>query len=182
MTSIQKPESLDRFYESPDPWGYRNSADDERRRSELLAALPPRRYQRGLDIGCGNGFVTFSLPAEHVLGADVSAKAIEWAERERGSQPRPDRFTFLQSSLFELDRDRLGTFDLIVVTGVLYKQYIGKGSALVRLLVDGLLRQGGILASCHIREWSPPAFPYDRLDTSVYPYRDYAHQLEIYEK
>jgi predicted TPR repeat methyltransferase len=182
MTTIQNAESLDRFYEDSDPWGYRSSADDERRRSELLAALPFRRYQRGLDIGCGNGFLTFSLPAEQMLGVDVSAKAIEWAERERGSQAHPDRFSFLHSSLFELDPDRLGTFDLIVVTGVLYEQYIGKGSALVRLLVDGLLQQGGILASCHIREWNPPSFAYDRLDTSVYPYRGYAHQLEIYKK
>lgn len=182
MAGIQKPDELDAFYETPDPWGYRSHADDDRRRIELLAALPRRKYRRCLDIGCGDGFVTFSLPGDDVVGIDVSEKAIQWAARQAAEQPVPQRFDFERLSIFDPELKALGRFDLIVITGVLYEQYIGKGKAVVRSVVDDLLQDGGVLASCHIREWSPVRFPYPLLDMTLYPYREYTHQLEIYRK
>lgn len=182
MQTIQTSEELNAFYQAPDPWGYEEDADDQRRRLELLGALPVRHYRRCLDIGCGNGFLTFTLPGDEVVGVDISDKAIAWANARRDQQPRPERFNFHVLSLFNLSSEMLGCFDLIVATGVFYDQYIGKGRALVRLLVDSLLNEGGVLASCHIRDWNAPLFPYNRLDTSVYPYRGYTHYLEVYKK
>ncbi len=182
MVELQKPGELDEFYEKPDPWNYRSNPDDERRRVELMSLLPRRNYARCLDIGCGNGFVTFFLPGDEVVGIDYSQKAVQWASELIAEQPRPERFRFECLSLFDPRLRELGRFDLVVVTGVLYEQYIGRGKAVVRNLVDEMLEEGGVLASSHIRDWSPLRFPYSLLDVTVYPYRDYTHQLEIYRK
>lgn len=178
----QRPEELDAFYERPDPWGYRTHPDDERRRMELLAILPRREHRRCLDIGCGDGFVTHALPAREVVGIDASEKAVQWARQNNAGKADAARFRFENLSLFDPRVRALGRFDLVVITGVLYEQYIGKGRAVVRCLVDDLLEDGGTLVSCHIREWSPLRFPYGLLDMTLYPYREYAHQLEAYKK
>lgn len=182
MTSIQPKEQLDSFYCERDPWNYRNHPDDVRRKTELLSLLPSIKFRRALDIGCGDGFLTFDLPATEVVGTDISSVAIAWAERTRADRPDGQRFSFSSSSLFNLEPDRLGVFDLIVITGVLYPQYIGKTVALIRQKVDALLEEDGIMVSCHINEWRPPRFPYTALDIAMYPYRDYTHRLEIYRK
>lgn len=180
MASVQTPEELDSFYEGPDPWNYFETPDDQRRRIELLSVLPRKQYHRVLDIGCGNGFVTFSLPGDEILGIDMSSKAIQWAREAISHQSSPNRFRFECLSVFDPEILGLGKFDLIVITGVLYEQYIGKAQAVVRWNVDQLLASGGILASCHIREWARVRFPYSLLDMSLYPYRQYTHQLEIF--
>ncbi len=179
--SIQTGNELDEFYSDADPWGYERNVDDQRRRVELLASLPRTRFRRCLDIGCGNGFVTFSLPAEQVMGVDISAAAIAWAEKASTHESQPERFSFRHSSIFQLD-ESLGTFDLIVITGVLYDQYIGRGAPLIRNLIDARLECGGTLVSCHIRSWNAPRFPYTLLDMNLYPYREFTHQLEVYRK
>lgn len=180
MTKVQTPEELDAFYGEPDPWNYFGTPDDQRRRIELLSVLPRKAYQRVLDIGCGNGFISFSLPGDEILGIDISNKAIEWARAAISNQSHPKRFRFDRLSLFDPEILALGKFDLIVITGVLYEQYIGKAQALARWNVDQLLAPEGILASCHIREWARVRFPYSLLDMSLYPYRQYTHQLEIF--
>ena len=178
---IQTAEELDEFYASSDPWEYDHTGDDHRRKRELLALLPRRSYGRTLDIGCGNGFLTGDLPGDQVLGVDISRRAIEWARERAVSEAVDDRLLFEVASLFDLNPDRHGTFDLIVITGVLYSQYIGKGAPLVRILIDSLLRERGILACCHIADWQPLRFAYTVLDTILYPYREFTHRLEVYQ-
>lgn len=179
---IQTAAELDAFYDKPDPWGYKASPDDERRKNELLSLVPKRHWKSTLDIGCGDGFVTFNLPGNSVVGVDLSSNAIEWAEHNRALHKDANRFQFRNSSLFEIDAEKLGRFDLIVITGVLYPQYIGRSFSIVRQIIDSLLEKNGVLVSCHIDEWSPPRFPYSILDISLYPYRGYTHRLEIYTK
>ncbi len=182
MTTIQTKQQLDCFYSEPDPWQYAGHPDDARRKTELLSLIPPRQFERTLDIGCGNGFLTFDLPGKAVTGVDLSSSAIAWACQNRDMRDDAARFSFVAASLFELDPKRLGLFDLVVITGVLYAQYIGRTSSLVRQRIDELLEEGGILISCHIDEWHPPRFPYTTLDVVLYPYRDHAHRLEVYRK
>lgn len=179
---LQSVAELDAFYAKADPWGYQHHPDDRRRQAELLGLLPERHYGRVLDIGCGDGFVTFSLPGDEVTGVDISPRAIGLARAAAAGRQGGGRFRFLAASLFDLDLLHLGQFDLVVVTGVLYPQYIGNAVSVARLRIDGLLVAGGILATCHIREWNPPRFPYTRLDAALYPYRERTHQLEIYRK
>lgn len=179
---IQKSSELDAFYDRADPWGYIGNPDDERRRLELLSALPRRKFARCLDIGCGNGFVTGSLPGDRVVGIDISPKAIQWAQQISAEQGSADRIEFKCLSLLDPAISGLGKFDLIVVTGVLYEQYIGKAKSLVRIVIDEMLEDGGVIASCHIREWDHIRFPYTLLDRLLYPYRGYTHHLEVLVK
>ncbi len=182
--SLQPLADIDRHYDKPDPWGYENNPQDMRRKSEILGVLPERAYGRVLDIGCGDGFLTFDLPGAAVVGVDVSPAAVGWADKRKAtlSATEAARFTFRAGSVFELPQVVEGEFDLVVITGVLYPQYIGAASSVVLPSIDGILRPGGVLVSCHIDSWNPPRFPYALADLSLYPYRDYMHRLEVYLK
>lgn len=177
---IQSKQELDHYYTSEDPWGYFAHPDDAQRKNHLLSLLPERAYQSTLDIGCGNGFVTLNLPGEQVKACDISARAIEQAKRHADKAGKA--IDYFIANFFDLKPQQHGTFDLIVITGVLYPQYIGKANSLVHLIVDELLNENGVLVSCHIDDWNPPNFPYLLLDRSCYPYRDYFHRLDVYQK
>ena len=114
MSQIQTQQELDDFYKNPDPWAYKSNPDDIRRRHELLACLPNNKYQRVLDIGCGNGFLTSQLPGSEVIGVDLSASAVDWAKESVSEVADSSRFKFQQASIFELKSEKLGKFDLII--------------------------------------------------------------------
>jgi 2-polyprenyl-3-methyl-5-hydroxy-6-metoxy-1,4-benzoquinol methylase len=180
--AIQSREDLDKFYSNNnDPWNYSTNSDDQLRKNYLFANLPRRLYERTLDIGCGNGFVTLDLPGREIVGVDISQKAVEHAI-SRAKDLQHENMKFLDRSIFDLSSKEFGRFDLVVITGVLYPQYIGKARSIIYKIVDDLLDDEGILISCHINEWSPPRFPYINLDTVLYQYREYTHRLEVYKK
>lgn len=179
---LQTKDELDDFWSKPDPWDYDVTSDDEVRVARLLSALPTgREYERTLDIGCGNGFLTHRLPGDEVVGVDISASAIEWARRRVAERDDSERFTFEPASVFDLTPNTFGTFDLIVITGVLYPQYIGNAFTVVTELVRALARPMGILASVQIDQWFPYRFPFTSLTISVDAYREYSHRLEVFE-
>lgn len=176
--SIQSREDLEEFYAERDPWGYRSNSDDAMRRARLLSVIPKRQYCRVLEIGCGDGFVTSQLPGDAVMGIDLSFKAIEFARSQADS-----RTTFWQMSLFDLPHTGWrNMFDLIVIAGMLYPQYIGEGNRLAMVIVDDLLLPGGHLITAHIFEWYRLRFPYTTLSREYYRYREYTHVLEVYQK
>lgn len=178
VRSMQTSEELDAFYSIPDPWKYETTADDRMRLEMIFAHLPEKRFRRVLDIGCGNGFVTAELPGEEIVGVDVSENALKWArQRCFGS-----RFKFYKQGVLELAADQLGEFDLVVMTGVAYPQYIGDALSLLQLKIDAVLRNGGSLLHVHIADWFKGGFPYILLDRHLYPYRDRWHLLESYVK
>jgi SAM-dependent methyltransferase len=179
---IQEVAALDDFYVVEDPWNYDATQADLTRVARLLAALPSRSYRRVLDIGCGNGFLTLQLPGAEIMGVDVSPRAVEWARKRAATRPDAERFIFEPCSIFDLDPARHGRFDLMIITGVLYPQYIGEGAALIRMVIDRLLEDGGILASVHIDDWCSWRFPYTLVYADLSPYRQYVHRLEIFEK
>lgn len=179
---IQQQKDLEKFYENEDPWMYNSTPDDKARKERLLSFLPNQRFPRVLDIGCGNGFVTFDLPGERVWGVDISKNAIAWAKEKAKIMQDSKRYEFLNASLFDIPQINIGLFDLIVITGVLYSQYIGNSRILSNMIIDSILNKGGILVSCHIEDWSTGRFPYSTIDTSVYKYREYFHKLEVYKK
>jgi 2-polyprenyl-3-methyl-5-hydroxy-6-metoxy-1,4-benzoquinol methylase len=182
VSTVQEEKELSAFYSEPDPWGYYSSKDDARRRVELLSLLPKQDYDRVLDVGCGNGFITFHLPGRYVLGIDVADAAIDWAKQAAMQQSQPDRFGFEHASLFDRHLGKFGRFNLVVLTGVLYDQYIGRARSVALYNLDGLIVDGGIVVSCHIRQWAPVRLPYTLLDMAIYPYRDFTHQLEVFRK
>lgn len=177
MTALQALEELEAWHRTADPWQYESHPDDAKRRDILLSELPRIAYARTLDVGCGQGFVTRALPGRSVLGIDISAEAVARAEADRDG-----RIRYLQCGLFDAARALEGSFDLVVITGVLYPQYIGNALQVVYRVVDRLLADGGVLASVHIDAWYRARFPYLMLREHRYAYREHVHRLEIYAK
>jgi SAM-dependent methyltransferase len=142
-------EAMDRLYEQmPDPWGstlpyYRYQRLKYER---LIALLPARRYTNVLDIGCGMGGLTRQLSscADHVLGTDLSAIAIEQA---RGLSRDYTNVAFEQADILDRAPRWRREFDLVILADVLY--YLSpladddlKGIA---RRVGRLLTRGGLL-------------------------------------
>lgn len=173
---IQKINDLEKWHTEEDPWGYNTNKFDILRKEILLNAIPKRDFKNVLDVGCGQGFITKDLPGVNVYGIDISESAISFAKK---SIPNVN---FLQGSIFEIDSLIDEEFDLIVITGVLYQQYIGDSSSLIYILIDKILKKDGILISVHINEWYSSFFPYFKIDQIFYDYREFTHNLEIYSK
>lgn len=182
MSPLQSKDELEQFYSSEDPWDYETTPDDAHRVARVLAHLPRQDYARTLDIGCGNGFLTVRLPGKHVHGIDVSERAVEWA-RARARRQAPDReISLAAASLFELSQAQLGVFDLVVVTDVFYPQHVGGGTSVVTEVLSALLQPGGILMSVHIDGWCRYRPPFTLLSTSIDPYREHFHRLEVFAR
>ena len=175
---VQSQRELDEFYATKDPWGYFSSPHDRSRKQILLAELSQHTLGRVLDIGCGNGFITDGIEAGQVVGVDLSESAIREA-RSRSTSPAA---RYLSGSLFDLPSMDLGRFDAVIITGVLYEQYIGRSLPLVYQIVDELLANGGLLVSVHIEGWYFARFPYPLVKAIRYRYREYGHVLETYRK
>jgi 2-polyprenyl-3-methyl-5-hydroxy-6-metoxy-1,4-benzoquinol methylase len=180
--SIQDDSELDEFYGKTDPWGYETNPSDKNRKAILIGELEklptPKRV---LDIGCGHGFITRDLPGENILGVDYSAEGIKQANK----LSKKSHVSYKAADLFELSRKSLGEpkgFDMIIITGVLYSQYIGEAHSLVYQIIDDLLVEGGVMVSVHINDWYRARFPYILTRNFTYDYREYQHNLEIYIK
>jgi predicted TPR repeat methyltransferase len=176
---IQSRVELDAFYSNSDPWNYENNPEDLKRREILISELPSTEFRNVLDIGCGNGFVTRELPGLNITGIDISAKAIDFANLKTSEK----KIKYWESDFFEFPKKYQGEpFDLIIITGLLYPQYIGNSLPLVYSIINDLLVDGGLLVSVHINDWSVSKFPFLLSDYFFYDYRNYIHRFEKYYK
>lgn len=180
--SIQSNSELNDFYTKTDPWGYENNPEDQNRKAILMGELEklptPKRL---LDIGCGHGFVTRNLPGDKVVGVDFSELAIKQADKN-SKEPHINYFT---ADMFDLNRklfEEPKGFDMIIITGVLYPQYIGQAKNIIYNTIDDLLSVGGYIISVHINQWYSCRFPYVKLKQLTYKYREFEHLLEVYQK
>jgi SAM-dependent methyltransferase len=174
---IQSKDELENWYSESDPWGYFKNPQDAMRKARILAAIPKLEYENILDIGCGNGFLTNDLPGKNVVGLDISEKVVEWANKNA----RPN-VHYQAGSLFDLPDLDLPQMDLLVITGVLYPQYIGRARRLAIVLIDQILKPGGILVASHIYAWLETRFPYLTISREYFPYREYSQVLEVFTK
>ncbi len=98
----------------------------EQRHGAVLAALRTAGARRIADLGCGGGALLGQLLADpgftSVIGADVSARALETASRRLKLDRMPDhqreRLTLLQSALTYRDK-RLAGLDAVVLMEVI---------------------------------------------------------------
>lgn len=169
---------LEKWFLKKDPWEYENNLEDIKRKDILLSEIPERNYKKVLDIGCGHGFVTRSLPGEEIVGVDISKNAIKQAQRNNRSK----KIKYVQASIYNLSILGSQKFDLIILTGVLYPQYIGDSESLIYTIIDRYLADSGILIMVHIDEWYKARFPYLLLKEYLYSYKEYTHRLEVYTK
>lgn len=103
-------EYWENWYKKIDPWEYQTTPADLKRKAEVITALQEVNkfeiYNRALDIGCGEGFVTESLPADEIHGIEVSDLAAS-------------RFP---SNIIRVHEPQ-GKYDLIATMGTMYKDY-----------------------------------------------------------
>lgn len=178
---LQPLQELEQWYDKYDPWDYETDFEDQKRKDILLAELPQKDYQNVLDIGAGHGFVTRDLPGKNIIGLDISKKAVEYGNAD-AKKMNKKHLKYVVGDLFNIDKVVTTQFDLILITGVLYPQYIGKSNTLVYHKIDQILAQDGILVTVHIDDWYTSRFPYLQLQDYYYSYRNFTHKLEVYTK
>jgi 2-polyprenyl-3-methyl-5-hydroxy-6-metoxy-1,4-benzoquinol methylase len=181
MTKVQPVKDIDEFFKKNDPWGYETNSADADRKAILLSELDklpvPRRV---LDIGCGHGFVTRDLPGDEIIGMDISHKAIEQAQKLSSN----NRIKYITCNIYDALSDSNLThekFDLIIITGVMYDQYIGESNITIYEIINELIDRNGFIVSVHIDSWYRSRFPQSLLRFFTYPYREYTHRLEVYK-
>jgi trans-aconitate methyltransferase len=155
---METKEQLENWYLTPDPWAYKKTQDDFTRKEIILGALYTH-YNRALDIGCGEGFVTTDLPATHIHGIEISDNAAS-------------RFPSNVVRVFE----PIGKYDLVMTTGTLYQQYDHKqiydwvmNAATKHILIAG------------IKDWLLPYNFGSVIFAREFKYREYVQQVILYE-
>ncbi|MDQ6656734.1 MAG: methyltransferase domain-containing protein, partial [Actinomycetota bacterium] len=130
-------ERASRAVDDPAPTGAGSLVNQ--RRAAVLAALGEVGARRVIDLGCGEGALLKELLADprfsEVVGADVSARELDWAARrlnlDRLSDSQRARLTLLQSSATYRDA-RLAGYDAVVLMEVIEHLDIERLPALER--------------------------------------------------
>ncbi|RME89619.1 MAG: class I SAM-dependent methyltransferase [Anaerolineae bacterium] len=116
----------DRYLQPPSWWDRLSSLfrrdDMYRRMDAALEVLRPHlRGLRVLDVGCASGRFALRLleaGAAHVTGVDISAEAIEIANRRRAESETPEKMTFFVADVIHPERP-LPQVDLVTALGVI---------------------------------------------------------------
>ncbi len=151
LAGLPLDHALDRVHaDSDDPWQVRSSWYEERKRSVTLAALPRRRFDRGLEIGGSVGALADDLAVrcDELVVVDESRAAVHAA---RDALARHQHVTVLCHSVPE--EWPAGRFDVVVVSEVGYFLGPGRLRRLARQ-VEGCLAEDGVVVLCH---WRHPA-------------------------
>lgn len=157
---IHSKKYLEEKYSSPDPWSYRtNPHDQERKRQILSVAHRLGPFDRALDIGAGEGWITADLPAQEIHAIEISDAAAARFPSNVTRVHRPE-----------------GTYDLVLATGILYDYY-----ELDEIIVAILAAARGIVLTSHIAAHERP-LPLPQIESITFPYRDGKTQiLRIYD-
>lgn len=152
---------IEAWYLNQDPWDYKIIKDDLTRKEKIIARLSEYpTFQKALDIGGGEGWISKDLPAKSIEVYEVSENA-----RKR-----------LPEGVLGTTKV-IGDYDLIVATGVLYQHYhfeemleVIKKHATKVVLIAG------------IKDWLVDT---TQLGSLVYEeeflYREYTQVIKIYE-
>lgn len=111
-------DTFDRLYsDDPDPWNVDTSSYELQKRQAALDILPNRRFSSVLDIGCGSGVLALQLSNQNgdVVAVDVSRTALKLAADRLKDKAN------VSFHVLEVPSEwPTGTFDLIVISEVLY--------------------------------------------------------------
>lgn len=137
------------FLRHRDPWDFETSAYERDKRAATIAALKGARFHSALEIGCATGVLTQAL-ARHcdaLLALDVSSEALSIALEQT---PSGQNIQYRQA---EVPRDWPdGSFDLIVLSEVLYFLTADEIAAVSHRALDVLERDG----LCLLVNWTGP--------------------------
>lgn len=143
FTSSLPPSYFEGQYASNgDPWQLATSDYERAKYTSTLAVLPRPRYASAVEIGCSIGVLTRALAGccDAILGLDVVEAALEQA-RERNRDLAHVRFARAQVP----GEWPSGTFDLIVLSEVVYFLDHGDVVRLVARVKDSLRPSGTVV-------------------------------------
>ncbi len=148
---------FDNLYEqADDPWALAERWYEERKYELTVAALPLRRYRRALEVGCSIGLLTVRLAPRCVflVAGDIAEGAVR-ATRDRLAALQIDQRHVTVEVMAPPDRWPGGTFDLIVLSEVLY---FSAGPRLESFITGAIerLESGGHLLAVHYRPDADP--------------------------
>lgn len=163
---MQDPREIEASYQTPDPWGYKTNPDDAMRKQRILdiiASVPKfgNHFERALDIGAGEGWITESLPADAIFGFEISDTAAS-------------RF----SKIVQRTTEPSGKYDLIIATGVMYGHY--DFERFIRMIKD---HASGLVVLVNIKAWEVPMLKElgEMIYEEEFPYRDFIEHVRVYD-
>ncbi|GAA0745635.1 nodulation S family protein [Ideonella azotifigens] len=136
------------FAAEEDPWHFRSTWYEHRKRALTMACLPAPRYRFAFEPGCANGELSrlLALRCEQLCCSDGVPRAVQIARERLADQPH------VQVSQGWVPQDwPVGQFDLIVLSEFVYYLTLPEFQQLLQRLRSGLLPGGTVLA-CH---WRP---------------------------
>jgi SAM-dependent methyltransferase len=157
----------------PDPWRYRTSWYEARKRALMMAALPRETYRRGFEPACATGELSVLLAdrCDALLCADFAPHAVALARQRLG-----ERATARVETRAMPQDWPAGRFDLIVISEFAYYLDEARCSALARLACSSLDDDGTLLC-CH---WRHDADDFLMTGNAVHSLFDrYAHAASL---
>lgn len=146
MNALQ--DTFQRVYAaSEDPWGFRTSWYEARKRSILLSCLPLQRYQNAYKPGCSNGELAAALAprCERLLASDGVPAAVALA------RTRLAGFKQVEVTQQWVPQDwRSGVYDLMVISELGFYLSADALQSLVICARRSLSAEGTVVA-CHWR-------------------------------
>ncbi|WP_375462049.1 class I SAM-dependent DNA methyltransferase [uncultured Enterovirga sp.] len=144
-TSIPPSYFDERYAVDPDPWRFETSDYERAKYDATLGALPKPHYASTFEVGCSIGVLTRQLAqcCDTLIALDVAEAALDRA-RERCRELNHVAFVCGQVPGDWPD----GTFDLILLSEVIYYLDAGDVTRLARRVRDSL-RPGGDVILVH---------------------------------
>jgi SAM-dependent methyltransferase len=161
---MNSKQQIEEEYSVKDPWGYEKNPFDKIRLDKILEVLKPYGiFERALDIGCGEGFITKHLPAKEIFGYDESDTAMSRCPKEI-------------KTLRKADIE--GRFDLVTATGVMYRHYDYSSMLdLIRRHSSGIV----LLCNIDVSEVEEVKELKNEIYKETFPYRDWNEIIRIYD-
>lgn len=169
---MQSKDEIEKSYENPDPWGYQASAQDENRKkiiieiAELFCPFKYKIYPKVIDICCGEGWITGSLPGDNIDGIELSDNA---------AARLPDHVNRVT------DTSNLRFYDLVVATGCLYPHY---DTADIVHWINRCCKPGTIILISNIEAWEHTAWVNSIIGTQIFearfPYNEHFQRMRVF--